>query len=139
MSASRTMAWVARPIALRRPRLPPVAPGLVLAWLVILLGLLWALLPWMFTDYSGTVGTAGQQLHAPNAAHGLGTDQIGRDVYARIVYGARQSLSAAFVAVTVGLLAGAWLGLLAGSLGGWIDDAIMRLMDMLLAIPALLL
>jgi peptide/nickel transport system permease protein len=129
----------AAPIALRRPPVPRVAPGLALAWLIIVLALLWAVLPGAFTDYSGTVGTAGQQLRAPSALHWLGTDQIGRDVFARIVHGARHSLSGAFLAVTVGLLAGTLLGLLAGSLGGWIDDVIMRLVDVLLAIPALLL
>jgi peptide/nickel transport system permease protein len=136
VSGAGSLARASRPLA---RRLPAVAPGLLLAWLVVLLGLLWALLPGIFTHYSGTVGVAGQQLRPPNPAHWLGTDQIGRDLYARIVYGARQSLSAAFVAVTVGLLAGAWIGLLAGALGGWVDDAIMRVMDMLLAIPALLL
>ena len=127
------------PMLLRRWRPPLVAPGLMLAWLLIVLVLVWAVLPSVFTGYSGTVGIAGQQLRAPSALHWLGTDQIGRDVLARIIYGARHSLAGAFLAVTVGLLAGTGLGLLAGSIGGWVDDAIMRLVDVLLAIPALLL
>jgi peptide/nickel transport system permease protein len=97
------------------------------------------LFPQWFTAYSGTVGTARQQLRVPSAMHVLGTDQIGRDVFARVVYGARQSLVGAFLAVGVGLVAGSWLGLVAGSIGGWIDDAIMRLVDVLLAVPGLLL
>ncbi|HEX9327251.1 MAG TPA: ABC transporter permease, partial [Reyranella sp.] len=68
-----------------------------------------------------------------------GTDGLGRDVYARIVYGARYSLSGAFVAVTVGLLIGTLLGLVAGSRDGWSDAVIMRLVDSLLAVPSLLL
>ena len=124
---------------LRRARLPSVAPTLVLAWLVIVLALLWAVLPFLFTGFSGTVGSAGQQLRPPSALHWLGADQIGRDVFARIVYGARYSLTGAFFAVGVGLLAGGFLGLIAGSLGGWADAAIMRFVDVLLAIPSLLL
>jgi len=140
MSGSRTTEVVSPDtIALRRPRLPRIAPGLLLAWAVILLALLWALLPWIFTSYSGTIGTAGQQLRAPSALHWLGTDQIGRDVHARIIYGARHSLTGAFLAVAVGLLAGTWFGLIAGSVGGWVDDVIMRFVDVMLSIPSLLL
>jgi peptide/nickel transport system permease protein len=114
-------------------------PGLVLAWCVIFVVLCWAVAPGLFTGYSGTEGVAGQQLRAPGAGHFLGTDQIGRDVYARIVYGAVNSLSGAFVAVAVGFVVGTALGLIAGSVGGLIDDAIMRFVDVLLSIPALLL
>ena len=81
----------------------------------------------------------GEQLRAPSLEHVLGTDGLGRDVYARIVYGARHSLSGAFVAVTVGLLLGTLLGLVAGSRGGWLDAVIMRVVDSLLAVPSLLL
>jgi peptide/nickel transport system permease protein len=120
-------------------RLARLEPGLVLAWLVIFLVLCWAIVPTLFTGYSGTEGVAGQQLRPPGPGHFLGTDQIGRDVYARIVYGAVNSLSGAFVAVAVGFVVGTALGLIAGSLGGVIDDAIMRVVDVLLSIPALLL
>ena len=120
-------------------RLPRLEFGLVLAWLVIFLMLCWAVIPAAFTGYSGTEGVAGQQLRPPGPGHFLGTDQIGRDVYARIVYGAVNSLSGAFVAVAVGFVVGTALGLIAGSVGGLIDDAIMRFVDVLLSIPALLL
>ncbi len=136
-------------VRLRRVRLRRVRPGLgrlrrirpdlALAWLVIVVVLLWAVAPGMFTGYSGTEGVAGQQLKPPGALHVLGTDGLGRDVYARIVYGAVHSLSGAFVAVTVGLLLGTLLGLVAGSRGGWTDAVIMRLVDMMLSIPSLLL
>ena len=111
----------------------------MLAWLVIAIAVLWAVFPASFTGYSGTDGVAGQQLLPPRAGHFLGTDGLGRDVYARIVYGAVNSLAGAFVAVAVGFVLGTLLGLLAGSLGGLIDDAIMRIVDVLLSIPALLL
>ncbi len=116
-----------------------VRPGLALACLVIVVIILWAAVPALFTSYSGTDGVAGQQLLSPRAGHLLGTDQLGRDVYARIVYGAVNSLAGAFVAVALGLVVGTTLGLLAGSLGGVADAVIMRVIDVLLAIPALLL
>lgn len=120
-------------------RLRRVPVTLLLAWAVVFIVLAWAALPELFTGYSGTEGVPGEQLRAPSAEHVLGTDGLGRDVYARIVYGARHSLSGAFVAVTVGLLFGTLLGLIAGARGGWIDSLIMRLVDSMLAVPSLLL
>ncbi|GEP54498.1 ABC transporter permease [Reyranella soli] len=120
-------------------RLKRLSPSLALAWAVVAIVLLWAALPQLFTGYSGTEGVPGEQLQAPSAEHVLGTDGLGRDVYARIVYGARYSLAGAFVAVTVGLLIGTLLGLVAGSRDGWADAVIMRLVDSLLAVPSLLL
>jgi len=113
--------------------------SLALAWLVVAVVLMWAIVPGLFTGYSGTEGVPGEQLRPPSAEHVLGTDGLGRDVYARIVYGAVHSLSGAFVAVTVGLLLGTLIGLLAGSRGGWTDAALMRLVDSMLAVPSLLL
>lgn len=112
---------------------------LVLAWLVLAVVLCWAVAPDIFTSYSPTKGVPGGQLKAPNGEHWLGTDEVGRDVLARIIHGARQSLLGAGIAVTVGFLAGALLGLLAGAIGGVIDDIIMRIIDVLLAIPGLLI
>ncbi|WP_295132742.1 ABC transporter permease [uncultured Reyranella sp.] len=120
-------------------RLKRVPVTLALAWAVVFIVLAWAALPSLFTGYSGTEGVPGEQLRPPSAEHVLGTDGLGRDLYARIVYGARHSLSGAFVAVTVGLLFGTLLGLIAGARGGWIDAVIMRLVDSMLAVPSLLL
>ncbi|SQI43590.1 Probable D,D-dipeptide transport system permease protein ddpC [Serratia plymuthica] len=107
----------------RRRRRVPVT--LLLAWAVIAIAVLWALAPQLFTAYSGTEGIAGAQRLAPGGTHWLGTDQLGRDLYARIVYGASQTLSAALVAVALGLLLGTALGLIAGAVGGVADDAVM--------------
>ena len=126
-----------KPTWLARFRRAPIS--LVLAWAVVVLVLAWAIMPGAFTGYSGTEGTPGDQLQAPSAEHVLGTDGLGRDVYARIVYGAVHSLSGAFVSVTVGFLLGTLLGLIAGSRGGWTDAVIMRLVDSMLAVPSLLL
>lgn len=122
---------------LRRAR--SLSPGLVLAWLVLATVILWALLPGLFTAYDPLEGVPGGQLKAPDALHLLGTDSLGRDLYARIVYGAVHSLSGALAAVAVGLVVGSALGLAAGSVGGWVEDAIMRVVDVLLSIPTLLL
>ncbi|MFG5779570.1 ABC transporter permease [Comamonas sp. J-3] len=125
---SRTLSkWRAAPL------------GLWLAWGVLLLVALWALAPGLFTSYNPLQGTAGQQLQAPSAAHWLGTDALGRDSYARLVYGAVHSLTGAFVAVAVGLVLGTFLGLVAGAAGGWVEDVVMRIVDVLLSVPSLLL
>lgn len=123
----------------RLARLRHVPISLMLAWAVVFIVLLAAVAPALFTGYSGTEGVPGEQLRPPSAEHLLGTDGLGRDLLARIVYGAVHSLSGAFVAVTVGLLLGTLLGLIAGSRGGWTDAAIMRVVDSMLAVPSLLL
>lgn len=121
--------------------LPPYAwsPGLILACLVIATVTLWAFFPGWFTTWSGTEGIAGAQRLPPQAGHWLGTDQLGRDVFARIVWGASHSLSGAVLAVVLGFVVGTALGVVAGALGGRSDGVIMRVVDVLLSIPGLLL
>ncbi|WP_182343110.1 ABC transporter permease [Comamonas koreensis] len=123
--------------ALQRLRAAPL--GLLLAWGVLALVALWAIAPGLFTSHNPVLGMAGQQLQAPSAAHWLGTDALGRDSYARLVYGAVHSLRGAFVAVSVGLVLGSLLGLVAGATGGWVEDVVMRIVDVLLSVPSLLL
>jgi peptide/nickel transport system permease protein len=79
------------------------------------------------------------KLQAPNAQHPFGTDPIGRDVLARVLFGARTSLIAGFVIVGVAVLVGTFLGAVAGYFGGAIDELIMRFTDIFLAFPPLLL
>jgi peptide/nickel transport system permease protein len=69
----------------------------------------------------------------------LGTDAVGRDVLARLIYGARVSLTVGFVAVGIGVFTGCLLGLLAGFFGGWVDTVLMRLADVQLSFPSFLL
>lgn len=76
---------------------------------------------------------------APSAQHWMGTDDLGRDVLSRVVYGARASLLAGLIAVSIAILAGLPLGLIAGYFGGWIDTVISRCTDALLACPFLVL
>lgn len=113
--------------------------GLALAWFVIATVLLWAVVPQFFTAYDPLESVPGGQLKAPTAAHILGTDALGRDLFARIVHGAVHSLSGALAAVGVGLVVGTALGLLAGSVRGRVDAVLMRFVDVLLSIPTLLL
>lgn len=121
------------------PRRYRFAPGLWLAVFVMLLAVLAALFPALFTQANPLEGIAGAQRLAPQTGHWLGTDQLGRDLFARIVYGASHSLSAAVMAVAIGLLAGTALGVLAGATGGKTESIVMRAVDVLLAIPSLLL
>lgn len=114
-------------------------PGLYLAWGVMLLAVGAALFPQWLTNYSALEGIAGAQRLPPQAGHWLGTDQLGRDLFARIVYGASHSLSAALIAVTIGLIVGTVLGVLGGAVGGRTESLVMRVVDVLLAIPSLLL
>ena len=79
------------------------------------------------------------RLEGPSSEHWLGTDEFGRDILARLVHGSRVSLSVGVVAVTISLLIGGTLGAIAGFYGGKVDNVVMRFMDILLAVPSLLL
>jgi peptide/nickel transport system permease protein len=78
-------------------------------------------------------------LQPPNLAHIMGTDKQGNDEYSRILYGARISLSTGVVAVTFGLIVGTFIGAIAGGAGGKIDGLLMRIVDVLLSVPGILL
>jgi peptide/nickel transport system permease protein len=78
-------------------------------------------------------------LHGPTHAHLFGTDDVGRDLLSRVMYGARISLSVGLIAVGIGSIAGVVLGVIAGFYGGIIDTLLMRFMDVLLAVPGILL
>ncbi len=114
-------------------------PGLWLAYAIIAVAALAAIAPGLFTPLSPIEGIAGAQRLAPQADYWLGTDQLGRDVYTRIIYGASHSLSAALVAVAMGLFIGTAIGVIAGAFAGRVESVLMRLVDVLLAIPSLLL
>ncbi len=114
-------------------------PGLWLAYAIIAVAALAAIAPGLFTPLSPIEGIAGAQRLAPQADYWLGTDQLGRDVYTRIIYGAPHSLSAALVAVAMGLFIGTAIGVIAGAFAGRVESVLMRLVDVLLAIPSLLL
>ena len=75
----------------------------------------------------------------PNAEYPLGADEFGRDILSRVIYGSRTTLTVSLASIGLGVLLGVGLGAIAGYLGGWIDTVIMRVMDILLAFPYLLL
>lgn len=108
--------------------------------LVILMVLLFA---GIFADWIAPYEYAKQDLpHAfelPSLSHPCGTDEFGRDIFSRIIYGARTSLLIGFVSVGIAVVIGGTLGAIAGYYGKWADTIIMRMMDVLLAVPQTLL
>jgi peptide/nickel transport system permease protein len=92
---------------------------------------------------SGHVGPLAQNLGAttlaPSLAHPAGTDKLGRDLYTRLLYGARLSLEIGFVAVGIGLIVGTAMGIVAGFWGGAIDSVVMGIVDVMLAFPSIIL
>lgn len=79
------------------------------------------------------------RLQGPSAAHWFGTDELGRDIFSRILYGARISLTVGLIAVSISCVAGCALGAIAGYYGGILDTVIMRISDIMMAIPSILL
>ncbi|HKS13887.1 MAG TPA: ABC transporter permease [Pseudomonas sp.] len=114
-------------------------PGFSLAVLVVLFALASALLPQLLSSFDPYATSPADKLTAPNALHWFGTDELGRDLYTRVVHGSRLSVQAALLAVGIALAGGLGLGVLAGFAGGRIDALIMRVVDVLLALPGLLL
>ena len=108
-----------------------------LAFLLILVFLaVFAPLVAPYDPYDGNMPLA---LNGPSSAHLLGTDELGRDILSRIIYGAQISLRVGLIAVSIALMAGMFFGSVAGYYGGRIDNLIMRFMDIMLAFPSLLL
>jgi peptide/nickel transport system permease protein len=114
----------------------PLVAGSVLVALVVLTALLAPLL----APHDPYAQVLSDRLVGPGSpGHLLGTDQFGRDLLSRLIYGARVSLQAGVVAVTIGAGVGLILGLTAGYLGGWVDMLIGRLFDIILSFPTILL
>jgi peptide/nickel transport system permease protein len=125
---------------LRRRRWRKYLPMLFGIVLVLLLILAAAMAPWL-APFSPSAQFSDYVLKAPGAGgkYLLGTDEFGRDLFSRIIWGARVSLQVGLAAVVVGFLIGVPLGIIAGFLGGRVEMLIMRLTDMLMAFPTLLL
>lgn len=121
----------------RRPSVQQVAVSL--AWLLLALLSLCAIAPQWVATQSPLEMQSDAVLLGPSAAHWFGTDAFGRDMFALVVYGARQSLLVGLSAVAVGGAVGISFGLLAGYAGGWVDSVLMRTIDVWMAIPSLLL
>jgi peptide/nickel transport system permease protein len=106
---------------------------------LILLFVLMAILAPLLAPHDPTAFTLGQQLRPPSPTNPLGTDELGRDILSRLLWGARITLLITLGAVLLSLVVGTALGILAGFRGGWSDTLIMRAMDILLAMPGFLL
>ena len=103
--------------------------------LLIILGAVFA--PVITGGISPTDAVLKDALQAPSAKHICGTDKLGRDVFARVIYGARTSLTATFAVVAIIFALGSVLGVLAGYFGGWVDTIIMRVADMMVSFPGM--
>jgi peptide/nickel transport system permease protein len=126
--------------AVRRLRRSPTAiVGAVLVSLFVLVAIFAPLL----APYSPTEQDLSQirpgSFPGPSSEHLLGLDQLGRDELSRLIFGARYSLIIGIVSVTIGASIGIFFGLVAGAFGGWVDSLVMRLADIMLAVPGLLL
>ena len=117
---------------------PLTALGLGIV-LILIVTVLFAPFLAPYPDQGRGLSNLKERLLAPNIKHPLGTDNLGRDILSRIIFGARISLKAALVVIVIVLAMGVPLGLIAGYFGGKVDDIIMRFADMILAFPSLLL
>jgi len=114
-------------------------PGLLAGFLLLLPFLLFAALPSLFSTHDPIKTSIRELYRPPSPDHFFGTDELGRDVYSRVVYGARISLASAALIIGIACLIGMLLGTIAGYWGGWSDRIIMTLVDLVLAFPSLIL
>ena len=108
----------------------------VLAIIIILIAVF---APVLSGGIDPTAGDLRDAIMAPDATHICGTDKMGRDIYSRVLYGARISLVSAFILVALVFVIGTALGVVSGYFGGWVDAVIMRIADMMIAFPGLVL
>lgn len=111
----------------------------LLAVIVILIVVLMALFPTLFTSYDPLEVTMPDKLLPPSVDHIFGTDEFGRDIFCRIVYGARNSIAVGLGTAVLAMLIGVPLGLVAGYCGGFADNIIMRIMDAFQSFPSMIL
>jgi peptide/nickel transport system permease protein len=125
------------------PRVPALRlfrrPGFTAATLFIVLVVSAAAAPALFTTFDPFATSPADKLQAPSLTHWFGTDELGRDLYTRVIYGSTLSVQAALLAVGIALAGGLGIGILSGFVGGRLDAVLMRVIDVLLAIPGLLL
>ena len=112
--------------------------GLVGLVIVVTFTLVAVLAPWIAPHDPTTQRIATARLEPPSAQYLMGTDELGRDIFSRVVHGARISMRIGLIAEGIALLIGIVLGAAAGFFGGWVDNLIMRVADVFFAIPGLL-
>jgi peptide/nickel transport system permease protein len=119
-------------------------PGAIIGTIIVALFVLVAIFAPLIAPYEPATSewisqVTPSDVPGPSEGHLLGLDSFGSDLFTQLVYGARVSLVIGVVSTSLGLLGGALLGLLAGAFGGWVDTLVMRIVDILLSIPSLLL
>ncbi|MGW1092699.1 ABC transporter permease [Streptomyces sp. NPDC002596] len=114
------------------------SPGLLASYLWAVVILVAAVHPGLFVSGDPLRQDASQMLLPPSLDHLFGTDDFGRDQFTRTVWGTRLSLRAALIAVLIGLVSGSLIGLVAGALRGKVDSVLMRIIDIMLAVPSLI-
>jgi len=129
----RTTFWTEAPKAMRKHKAATAALAVLLV--VVFLA---AFAPWV-APYGMTEYKMEHRFQAPNREHLLGTDHMGRDVLSRVIWGARISLQVGLVAVSIGTAIGLMLGVTGGYAGGWVESVIMRVVDVGLSFPLILL
>jgi peptide/nickel transport system permease protein len=107
--------------------------------IIILLILITAILGPALVTYDPIAPAPLDRLQRPSSQHFFGTDLLGRDIFSRVIYGARISFLIGLISVSISCIGGSLLGLIAGFFGRWVDSMIMRCMDVMLAFPAILL
>jgi len=134
---SRTQARLGRAylawLSFRRNRLAMIGLIIVLAMVIIA-----ALAPWL-AQYNPTVPILRDRLQPASAAHWFGTDGLGRDIFSRVVYGTRLTLYVVLLVAAITAPVGLLIGTLSGYVGGWLDTVLMRITDVFLAFPKLIL
>ena len=129
-----------RVAARRLVRNPAAVAGVVVVVAFVLVALLAPVLaPYAPGALPGRAEVRPTFIPGPSAEHPLGLDRYGADVLSQLIWGARASLLIGVLSTLLGLAGGALLGLLAGAFGGWVDSAVMRVVDLMLAVPSLLL
>jgi peptide/nickel transport system permease protein len=122
-----------------RPRWRMPGAAVVVACLVLLIALACVVMPGRLAPWPPDTVVPGATLLPPGWHHPFGTDELGRDLLSRVIHGSRLSLLVGAAATILALVAGVVIGLVAGLFGGFVDAVLMRLMDVVLAFPALLL
>ena len=111
----------------------------MLGLVIFLVGVLIAVFAPLIMTHDYAAMDVAARLQGPSAEHFFGTDELGRDLFSRVIYGSRYSLAIGVCAILLAAVIGVILGVIAGYLGGWVDNLIMRFLDVIQSIPALLL
>ena len=128
-----TSLWLEAWRSFKRNKMALVGAAIVLLFILI------AILPPYIAPYDFKEQNMNNRLQSPNGEHWFGTDEFGRDIFSRVIYGARISLWVGFISVLGSMLVGSLLGIIAGYFGKWVDTIISRVFDIMLAFPSILL